>query len=171
MNIKTKRLNIRPFSKTEDLNNHYVDWLNDSEIIKYSDQRFITHSLTSCEKYIDWMHDNGHILLSIHDQKHNAHIGNIGLQFEHKHKRIDVSILMGEKNMQGTGRASEAWLAVLEEIESKKLTRKITAGTMEANTRMLNLMKKSGMEPDGVRKQHQYWQGQWVDIIYYAKFV
>ncbi len=155
----------------KDLNNRYVDWLNSSDITKYSDQRFNSHSLRSCEEYIDWMHDNGHVLLSIHEQQSNKHIGNIGLQFEHQHKRVDVSILIGEKKMQGTGLGSEAWAAVLDEIEARQLARKITAGTMETNTSMLMLMKKSGMKPDGVRKEHQYWQGHWTDIIYYAKFV
>lgn len=170
MNIETVRLIIEPFVKEKHLTGNYVGWLQNPENTRFSDQRFQLQNIDSCSNYIDWMDKQGNILLAIVDKQSKTHIGNIGLQFNRPHETVDVSILIGEVSYKTTGRAFEAWNAVLSELVKRKAARKITAGTLAVNKAMHNLMEKSGMVPDGIRKKHQIFEGKAVDVIYYAVF-
>ncbi len=48
--------------------------------------------------------------------------------------------------------------------------RKVTAGTLATNTRMLELMRRAGMAEDGRRKDHTIVEGRPVDVIFAALF-
>jgi len=170
MNIETGRLIIEPFVQEKHLTDSYVSWLQNLENTRFSEQRFQVQTVESCSDYIDWMEKKGNILLAIIDKKSKTHIGNIGLQFNRNHETVDVSILIGDVRFKSTGRAFEAWSAVLSELVKNKAARKITAGTLAVNKAMLNLMENSGMVPDGMRKKHQIFEGEPVDVIHYAIF-
>ena len=49
--IITERLRIIPYSE-EFLTERYIGWLNDPDVMRYSEGRFGKHTAASCKKYI-----------------------------------------------------------------------------------------------------------------------
>lgn len=168
--IKTKRLILVPFSKHH-LSEEYVSWLNDKEIMKYSDQRFIEHTISSCYDYWKSFEKSANQFwaITLKDQD-NKHIGNITTTVDTFHNVTDISILIGERKIWGKGYGLEAWLAICDHLFTKKKVRKITAGTLEVNKPMLKLMEKSNMIEDGRRRHHCLFEQKEVDVIYASLF-
>lgn len=99
-----------------------------------------------------------------------GHIGNITAYVDEANKTADLGILIGEIKAWGKGYAAEAWIAVCKYLFKKMNIRKITAGTMSSNERMLNLMKRAGMSNDGRRIRQYNLEGKEVDVIHKAIF-
>lgn len=151
------------------LTEHYVGWLNDPEVVRYSEQRHRRHTLDSCRAYFESFARSPHHFLAIEAERH-GHVGNIGVTIDEPNAVADVSIIVGEKAVWGTGIASEAWCAIVQVLIREGQIRKVTAGTMAVNEPMLRLMARSGMTVEATRKRQALWEGQEVDMVYAAIF-
>ena len=167
--IITERLVLEPFSETY-LTDDYVLWLNDPDIVKYSENRHRHHTLESCRAYFESFIDSPNCFWAITIADSGRHIGNINAYVNLPNSIADLGIMIGDKSSQGKGYASEAWCAVIDFMFRKRGIRKITAGTMSENTAMLKIMRNSGMSDDGIRKNHYLLDGREVDIVYMAVF-
>jgi [ribosomal protein S5]-alanine N-acetyltransferase len=162
------RCQVLQFSE-ELLTEKYVAWLNDIDVVRYSEQRHRRHTLESCRAYFDSQsNSNGFYLAIIAKDPTLGHIGNMGVTWDAPNGVADISILIGDKRTWRLGYGSEAWLGLMEYLKSLNEVRKITAGTMSANLGMRNLMLRSGMQIEGSRKAHLLLQGQPVDLIFSA---
>jgi RimJ/RimL family protein N-acetyltransferase len=149
----------------------YVSWLNDPEVVRYSEQRHMRHTLTSCQAYFDSFRGSDDLFLAIEAvDPPLGHIGNISVTIDLPNAVADMSILVGERRAWGTGLGSRAWCAVLKELLARPTIRKITAGTMAANSKMLRLMERSGMTIEGGRSRQFLLEGNEVDLVLAAKF-
>lgn len=168
--IQTERLFITPFSEKH-LTPSYVGWLNDSELMCYSENRHKTHTIDSCRAYQQSFKDTPNFFWAIEEiEMNNRHIGNINAYLNEYNLLADVGILIGEKQAQKKGYGSEAWMGVCDFLFKKKGIRKVTAGTMKLNAPMLKLMRGVGMVNDGVRKKHFIYNDEEVDLIHMAFF-
>lgn len=168
--IQTRRLLITPFSEKH-LTPRYVGWLNDHEVVRFSEQRYKTHDLKSCRKYWWSFKDTPHYFWAISVIDGDlGHIGNINAYVNERHKIADIGILIGESRAWGKGYATEALAAVCDFLLGKLELRKVTAGTISPNKAMLRVMEKVGMVEDVIRKQHYIWEGRAVDVIHMAIF-
>lgn len=168
--IETPRLLIEPFSEKH-LTDRYIEWLNDSIVIQYSDQRFKKHTQESCYAYLKSFEGTPNYFFALTvKESGQGHIGNITIYIDPNHNVADIGILIGEVEARGKGYATEAWLAVCDYLLRIVGIRKVTAGTIILNKPMINLMERSGMVPDGWRIRQCLWNGQEVDIIHSAFF-
>lgn len=168
--IRTRRLRIDPFSKKY-LTEGYVSWLNDPEVVHFSEQRHRVHTLKSCREYWDSYNATPNLFWAIVTRVEPfLHIGNITATVDLHNQLADVGILIGEKKIWGQGYGLEAWIGVCEYLVSAGL-RKITAGTLASNKAMLKVMQRSAMVEDGRRiRQVILGDGSEVDMIYNAIF-
>lgn len=163
-------IRIRAFQTTH-LTERYISWLNDPEVVRYSEQRHCKHTLLTCTHYFEAMQKTNHHFLAIEvDNQDLGHIGNIGVSVDPFNLTADMSIIIGEKRVWGIGFASIAWNTVLKELFENHGIRKITAGTMATNEPMLRMMKRSGMHIESIRQAHFIWQGELVDLVQSAIF-
>ena len=168
--IMTKRLLMVPFSKKH-LTSRYVSWLNNSETMRYSEQRYKTHTLESCKYYWHSFTNTANQLWAIEDITNNyGHIGNINAYIDIHNKIADIGILIGEADIRGYGYGYEAFKGVSEYLFKNSEIRKLTAGTVSVNLPMIKLMKKMKMREDGIRRRHYSIEGEEVDIIHMALF-
>lgn len=166
---ETERLRIVPFGE-EHLTERYVSWLNDPEVVRFSQQRFRTHRLESCRSYMEsFQNSDDEFWAIVARDPVLGHIGNMTVVRDVRNAIADIAILIGERSIWGRGHAFEAWTAMCEDL-FRRGTRKITAGTLSTNDRMLALMRRAGMIPDGTRRRHEVFEGQEVDIVYMALF-
>ncbi|KTD24318.1 putative N-acetyltransferase [Legionella lansingensis] len=153
------------------LTQRYVSWLNDPEVVKFSEQRYYEHTLATCTSYFEAVEKTTDHFLAIEALTPNlGHIGNIGVAIDIHNRVADMSIIVGEKKAWGTGLATTAWSAVLRELLMNQGIRKVTAGTMAMNESMLRLMKRSGMKIEARRARHFIWEGKEVDLVQSAIF-
>lgn len=168
--IETPRLRIIPFSEKY-LTPRYVGWLNDSEGMRYSEQRHKSHTLESCRQYWQSFADTPHYFWAVTAVDPNiGHIGNINAYVDEKNSLADIGIVIGEKAAWRKGYGLEAWQAVCRYLLDDVGIRKVTAGAMVLNKGMLRIMEKSGMVADGRRIRQYIFDTEEVDVIHTALF-
>jgi RimJ/RimL family protein N-acetyltransferase len=137
---------IKNFAESH-LTEEYVSWLNDPEVVKFSEQRHILHTLDSCSEYFAAKKRSDDYFLAV---EHclgdvNVHVGNIGVSVDSINRAADLSIMIGNKQYWNGGYGSRAWTMTMRHLLNVLGFRIVTAGTMATNEPMISLMKKSGM--------------------------
>ena len=149
----------------------YVSWLNDPQVVRFSEQRHLQHTVESCARYIESIHKSQGLFLSLEVKGSElGHIGNISVAIDEPNSSADLSIMLGEKQAWGKGYALKAWQAVIDYLFNEFSIRRITAGTMDVNEPMIRLMLRSSMKVDGVRPRHFLWEGLEVGLITSSRF-
>jgi [ribosomal protein S5]-alanine N-acetyltransferase len=163
--IKTKRLTLEPFSERH-LENGIVDWLNDPEVVRYSDNRHRKHTLETSRAYLESFADSPNYYWAILLQGlPKTMIGSVTAYLDLNNSVADVGILVGDKRYWRGAYGSEAFAAVVEWLFSRRGMRKVTAGTMAVNTGMLGIMRKIGMREDGRKARYYLLDGNEIDMV------
>ncbi|HAD88378.1 MAG TPA: hypothetical protein DCG48_13540, partial [Rhodospirillaceae bacterium] len=143
--LETPRLTLEPFPQ-ELLTDRYVGWLNDPEIVRFSEQRHTSHTVESCRDFVASFAGTPNGLWAIREKAMDGrHVGNISTEVDPIAATGDIRILIGERAAWGTGIGAEAWSAVMAHLFDDLGLAQVTAGTLEGNTGMLRIMEKSGM--------------------------
>lgn len=161
---------VVPFTERH-LTQRYVDWLNDLQVVRYSEQRHRQHTLDSCREYFESFHGSPHEFLAIEAYEEGlGHIGNIAVAVDIENRVGDISIIVGEQRARGHGLGTGAWCTVVDTLLAGGRLRKVTAGTMATNAPMLRLLNRSGMHIEGRRARQFLLDGTEVDLILAARF-
>ena len=147
--FENETLRIVPFEK-QHLTSQYVGWLNDPEVVQFSEQRHTKHTIKSCISYFNKQTISNNLFLAIEFKSSNKtiqHIGNIGVFIDRKNAYGDLSILIGEKEFWGKGTAYKAIKGILPYLFEKEKLNLISCGTASCNLGMIKVMEKLGMTP------------------------
>ena len=167
--VAAERIDLVSFG-SQFLTARYVGWLNDDEVVRYSEQRHRHHDPASCRSWVESFEASEDLLWAIVERSDGRHVGNLTAYLDLPNELAELSILIGEKDVHGRGYGYEAWMAVCDHLFEERGIRKVWAGTMATNGPMLRLMEKAGMQRDGVLTRHYLWEGQEVDGIRAALF-
>jgi RimJ/RimL family protein N-acetyltransferase len=168
MNIQGNSITLSKFQK-KDINDQYLCWLNDKEVVKYSNQRFIEHNYLNAQKYLESFSQTNNLFLSIRLSSNQQIIGTMTVYFTF-HNTADIGIMIGDKSLWGKGYGKDAWVTMISWLENELKIRKITAGTIESNKGMLKLLKESKMSLEATRKNHEIIDNHPEDVLYFCKF-
>jgi len=161
-------LQLVPFEDRH-LSQDYVGWLNDPAVMRYSEQRHRSHDMDSCRAFVQGFATGANQLWAIEAQDQGGrHIGNITASHDVHNHLADIGILIGADGCQGKGYGLVAWSLVLEYLVARSDLHKVTGGCLAANSAMVRIMERAGMEPDGVRSAHYLIDDQPQDIVYFA---
>jgi ribosomal-protein-alanine N-acetyltransferase len=164
--ITTERLSLRHLTKSTP---DQIRWLNDPEIVRYSEQRHERHTQFSQITYVNSFKDGSHIW-AIHRVDNKRHIGNITATLDAPNNVSDVGLLIGEADLWGRGYGAEAWNAVCKWLLSEGKVRKLEAGCMRSNAAMLKIIQKSGFKQEGERVNHYVLGGGTVSAVLFGRF-
>ncbi|MFC1883613.1 GNAT family N-acetyltransferase [Thermodesulfobacteriota bacterium] len=168
--ISTGRLLIEPFSEKH-LSQRYVNWLNDPDVVRFSEQRFKSHTLDSCREYMHSFEGTPNFFWACVSLDPNiGHIGNINAFIDINNMSADVGILIGESKQWGKGYGFEAFTAVVNFLFREEKIRKVTVGTLVVNKGMMKIISRLGMIDDGRRLRHVLLNGEEVDVVHGALF-
>lgn len=141
-----------------DVNENYYRWLNDTEVTRYLETRYIPRSLENIRKYVESMDGNpDEIFLAICLNEDGMHVGNIKLgPINWIHRFADVSLLIGEKSAWGKGIGTEA-ICLLTRFAFEMLNlHKLRSGCYADNKGSAKAFLKAGFVEEGIlRKQWQ----------------
>jgi RimJ/RimL family protein N-acetyltransferase len=160
---------LSPFSAA-DITDEYVAWLNDPEVVKYSNQRFLRHTMESCRRYYEGFAGSPSLFVSVRSQAYGMAIGTMTAYASPHHQTVDIGIMIGRRSVWGTGMGQDAWNTLLRWFSDERRVRKVTAGTMRCNAPMVKLMERSGMKLEAIRPQQELLDGVPQDMVYYGKF-
>lgn len=153
-----------------DIGDVYVGWLNDPQVVRFSNQRFRAHSLESCRAYLASFEGSENLFLAIRRREDGAHIGTMTVYRSIQHGTADVGIMIGERSCWRGGCGQDAWDTLLRWLLARGDIRKVTAGTLACNKGMVRLMERSGMTLEGTRQAQELVEGEPQDIVLYGKF-
>ena len=108
--LETNRLKLVSFAEGH-LTKRYIGWLNDPEVVRYSEQRHRTHTADSCRRFVATFADGpSHLWAIVAKDAGLGHIGNVNSAVDAPNRTADVAILIGEKKAWGRGFGAEAWI-------------------------------------------------------------
>lgn len=163
-------MTLQPFAAS-DITERYLSWLNDPEVVRFSNQRFVRHDETSGRAYLDSFEGKKNQFLSIRRADDNSLIGTITAYLSEHHGTADIGIMLGDKASWGQGFGFDAWTTLMGWLALQPGMRKLTGGTMDCNIGMLRIMERAGMHKEAVRVGQELLDGQPRDIVLYAKFL
>lgn len=168
MQLAGRFIELRPFAES-DITTDYVGWLNDPQVVRFSNQRFVVHTAQSCALYLASFADGPNRFLSIRRHDTGEAVGTMTVYMSLQHGSADIGILLGDRRVWGLGFGLDAWKTLLEALLESGV-RKVTAGTLDCNEPMLSLMRKSGMHHEATRTAQEIVEGAEHDILYFARF-
>jgi len=143
--LVTERLTLRTLEPS-DAAGAYLAWMNDPEVMRFTESRFATHDRSSLEGFIEAMNESpDNLLLGLVCSRDGSHIGNIKLgPVDPHHSRAWLGIVVGARERWGQGLASEAIDAVALDGLGRLGLRRIGAGIYADNTGSLRAFAKAG---------------------------
>lgn len=160
---------LEPFQIT-DVNPEYVGWLNDPQVVRFSNQRFRHHSLSSCRDYVGTFPGTPNCLLKIRRQEDGQMVGTMTAYAHVHHGTVDMGIMVGCRSAWGQGIGQDAWNTLLNWLLGLDNVRKVTGGAMRCNLAMVRIMERSGMTLEAVRPAQELLDGVPQDLVYFGRF-
>ena len=164
-----EKLLLCPFQEA-DISPDYIGWLNDPEVVRYSNQRFRHHDASSCLAYCRTFTGSANLFVAIRLRRGGRLIGTMTAYVAAHHGTADMGILLGERAAWGQGLGLEAWTLLMDYLFETRRLRKVTAGTLRCNIGMVKVMERSGMHLEAVRLRQEIVKDEPQDILYFAKF-
>ena len=126
----------------------YIGWLNDKSLMKYSRHNKTYFDKKKCMEYLELnlLNKNLFYAILLKNKKIYVHIGNILATIDHKNKRADISILIGDKDFTNKKLGTYVWKKFIKKIIKLNRFNLITAGTKETNFKMVKIFKSSKMK-------------------------
>jgi [ribosomal protein S5]-alanine N-acetyltransferase len=163
------RVTLRRFVES-DITPEYISWLNDPEVVRFSNQRFRRHDAATSLAYLRSFEGTDNLFLSARVKETDQAIGTLTAYVARQHGTADVGIMIGARELWGQGLGQDAWDTLGTWLLVQPGMRKWTAGALACNPGMLRLLERSGMHLEAQRREQEIVDGQAHDVLYYAKF-
>lgn len=168
--LQGARVCLRPM-QAADVTPSHVAWLNDPEVVRLSNQRFVQHTLDSSLRYHASFVGSANLYASVRLAAGDQAIGTLTAYRSLHHGTADIGILMGARKFWGQGLGLEAFALFADWLATQPGLRKLTCGTLASNHGMLKVAERSGFEREAVRVGQELVDGQPTDVVYFARFV
>lgn len=164
--IHSESVQLLPM-QTSDITEAYIDWLNDKELMKYSNQRHLNHTRTSSENYLNSFDQNSSLIFKIISEKEM--IGTLSISLD-KHNLVGVMGILIGREYCGLGLGAKAWNKAIEISFDELGLRKVKAGTAACNLAMKRIFEKSNMCFEANLRSDLLIEGTPQDLLIYSKF-
>ena len=162
--IEGERLLLRPVKLT-DVNENYLSWMNDPEVMRYTESRFQQHSLESIRAYVQSVQaDPTSCFFAIIVKETGIHIGNVKIgHMNPLHRAADIGIVIGNKDCWGRGYAAEALKMAASYAAGTLKLHKLWAGIYANNFGSVKAFLRAGFVEEGRFAGHWFCDGEYVD--------
>lgn len=164
-----KKVSLQAFTES-DITDEYIAWLNDPEVVRFSNQRFVQHTLSSCKQYLSTFKGNENLFLAVKMKESDTMVGTMTAYISVPHRTADMGILIGNRRYWGQGVGLDAWSTLMDHLFAAHEIRKVTGGTLRCNIGMIKIMERSGMHCEAVRARQELVEGEAQDALYFARF-
>ena len=153
----------------KDVSDEYVSWLNDYEVVRFTDQKSVEHNKEGVADFVnDKLNSNVDLLFGIFFD--TRHIGNIKLgPIDYIHKVSDISFFIGDKKMWGKGLMTQVIGFVVGLAFNDVGLDKVTAGAYVNNIGSIKTLKRNGFVVEGRRIKKCFFEGERIDVVFFRK--
>jgi len=145
---------LRPIA-LRDVNETYLQWLNNPETTKGLATKPQSETLESLEKFVQRaINDPDTAMFAICDKSNDNHIGNIKLdRFDRLAGTCELGLLIGDQDYWGKGIGKEACRLAIEYAFEQLKMRKIVLAVYANNPAALRLYENLGFVKEGCLRQ------------------
>ena len=147
---------------------HYVRWVNDFGTTRFLGIRPIPLTL---EQEIAWFEqaatNDAQPLFTIYERATGRAIGNCGLhEVDHRNRRAEVGIMIGEPDARGRGYGTEAMMLLLDFAFTVLGMHSVMLLVYEYNYPARRSYEKAGFREIGRRRESRWFNGRFWDEIH-----
>ena len=169
-----KKITLRKLNLSKDISNKYLNWMNNLEIHKYTEQKFTKHTKAKIRKFVKEKNKSkNEFLYGIFLERNNLniHIGNIKLgPINFINKTGEISYFIGEKELWGKGYTTLAIKEIIE-IAKKMGLKKLKAGLNEMNIGSKKVLEKYNFKLEGKMKSTIIHNGKRYNSYWFGKIL
>ncbi|MEQ8505330.1 MAG: GNAT family N-acetyltransferase [Rhodospirillales bacterium] len=146
----------------DDVTQRYVDWLNDPEVVRLTEQRHGRHTLESVREFVtDKIPSNDDLYGIFCD---GQHVGNIRIgPTDSRYRVASIGYLIGEKDFRGRGVGTKAIAAVIKLAQEHYKLAKIEAEMYANNLASERILLSNGFLLEGVLRCNVVLDGKRMD--------
>lgn len=154
--------------REEDVDGPYPSWFEDQDVCAHNSHGKFVRSKEHFRDFIRRIDGQTMVVWAIcHVQ--DGHVGNVALQnISLINHNAEFAILLGDRRHWGRGLGLLAARAMLDHGFSRLNLHRIYCGTAATNQAMRSMARRLGMKEEGVRREHVFLAGRWVDVIEYG---
>ena len=166
--IKGKQILLKKLS-VEDVTADYLNWMNNYEVVKYTESRHTKHTIESLQNFIHQVDNDSNYCFAIIEIASNKHIGNIKIGNIHPlYKYADIGLIIGDQNFYGKGIATEALQLCVDFAFKQLKLHRLYAGIYDVNIGSIKAFEKAGFVKEGCEKEKCLFEGKRVDCYIYG---
>lgn len=144
-------------------------WLNDTTVVRFSEQRHKVHTVQS---QLDYWRSTAtaapNQVLVIFLENPLRPIGSVSAVIDPNNNVANVGILIGDLSESKRGHGFQAWSKFCNKLFQGGI-RKVEAGCMSLNKPMRRICEKYGMILEGGQRSHFQIDGGTDDLVWYGK--
>ena len=168
--------NYRPFLESdkiyftpldEDIDDNYLRWINDRDIINYLESGNFPKSKQEIINYVKAINNSpNYVFFAIIEKETKKYIGNAKLgPIDWINRTSEYGRMIGDKSVQGKGYGKEVTELLLYYGFMILNLNKMTAGAMSDNKASIKSNEKVGLDIEGVLKEQIYHDGVYKDAV------
>ena len=164
--ILGERILLRDVRLT-DVDERYYGWMNDPEVTRYLETRFVPQSMAAITDYVAAMQAaTDTVFLAIVLRDRDLHIGNIKLgPINWMHRQANIALVIGDRSAWCKGYATES-ITLLSRYAFQQLgLHKVAAGCYATNEGSARAFLKAGFRLEGRRVKQYFSEGTCVDEL------
>ena len=133
----------------------YVDWLNDKEVNRYLETRYVRQTIQTVHEYVkEVLKSDDEILLAVIARDKNKHIGNIHVTIDKRHKRATFGYMIGDRAYWGRKIGVEIIQMMTKWVFDNLDIMKIVGGIYSKNISSVKTVLRAGYKEEGLRLSH-----------------
>jgi RimJ/RimL family protein N-acetyltransferase len=153
----------------------YVNWMNNYEITKYTEQKYTKHTMASIKKFVaEKKKSKNEFLYGIFYKKNNnyIHYGTIKIgPINLIHKYAYISYVIGNKKNMNLGIATKSIKQILIIAKKKFKLKKILAGCYSNNIPSYKVLVKNNFKKEGRFTKMYKFEKKRIDRLVYSKLI
>tara|TARA_B100000989_G_scaffold167138_1_gene124995 strand:+ start:7548 stop:8144 length:597 start_codon:yes stop_codon:yes gene_type:complete len=148
----------------------YVSWMNDYDVVKFTNQKNLKHTFNSVKFYVkEKLESEDELLLGFFSN--NLHIGNIKIgPINFYNRNTQISYIVGNKNFWGTGIATSVISYIVNYCFESLDLHKVSALTYSNNIASQKVLIKNNFIKEAIIKKQLFFENKFVDMFYFSKF-
>ncbi|MGH7004755.1 MAG: GNAT family N-acetyltransferase [Alphaproteobacteria bacterium] len=158
---------LLPF-RIEDVTDRYISWLNDEEVMRYTEARGVRHTHADALSYVEKQirsHDVHFWRIAVDGE----HIGNFRVSnLTSPHRRASLALIIGDGRHRGKGVGTAAIRLASEYLLNQRRLHKLIAGIYAANRASIRAFENAGFHREAVLADHYWCDGRFVDGLMMA---
>lgn len=165
LHLVGKTIYLRKLTES-DVSERYVQWLNDPEINRYMENRFLFWTMENLTRYVRQRKEEQSYFFAICLLNGDTHIGNIKLgPINPYHLSADIGLMIGDKACWSMGMGTEAIRLVTDFAFRELRLQKLTAGAYIDNAASIKAFEKCRFSKEGRLKNHVDSHGKRMDAV------